>query len=360
MRTATATLVLCFLGSLGIAACDDETPAVDAGPDTSTDADVPIQQDADSEADSDEEVCVPLCEGRECGTDGCGETCAPGCAEGQACSEAGACVTPERTWVTVSAGTFTMGSPVGEVGRYDAEAPHEVTLTHSFSIQTTEVTQLEFEAVLGYNPAHFVECGWECPVESVSWHQAAAYCNELSDIEDIDECYSCLDIGESFRCELRASYTSPYDCTGYRLPTEAEWEFATRAGVVAATYRGDLSIEQLACESPHEILDPIANFCGNSGGPWDGTTRAVGLGEANAWGLRDTLGNVWEWCHDWHADYSADPVSDPWGPVLGVNRIARGGAWNVDARQLRAAHRSALDPLEASNAIGFRPARTLP
>jgi formylglycine-generating enzyme required for sulfatase activity len=357
----TRILVMTFvsLGLVGISCGETRSGPHDTGPDADA---AETGADADqlaSDADRDDDACVPGCEGHTCGPDGCGGECAPGCERGQACDGSGRCAIPDRDWITVRAGTYIVGSPEAEVGRYDAEVAHEVTLTRAFSIQATEVTQLELEAVLGTNPSSFIECGPACPVESITWHQAAAYCNELSDIEGLDECYECLGIGGAMRCDLDPEYPSPYDCTGYRLPTEAEWEVAARAETTTATYGGDLTADRLACEQPNPVLDPIARFCGNSGGPWDGTPAPMHALAPNPWGLFDVLGNVWEWCHDWHAEYPPGSSVDPWGPSSGANRVTRGGAWNTDARQVRAAHRAGIDPLEATNAVGFRPARTL-
>jgi formylglycine-generating enzyme required for sulfatase activity len=250
-------------------------------------------------------------------------------------------------WLLPRPGTFTMGSPSGEVGRYDDEEQHEVTLTHYFLIQFTEVTQRQFQDVMGYNPSSFSECP-DCPVETVSWHEAAAYCNALSCRADLEPCYSCEGSRESVVC---APVGSPYDCLGYRLPTEAEWEYAARAGDTRATYTGDLDWSHSECESPNPVLDEIAWFCGNS----DDHTHEVGTLDPNGWGLHDMLGNVWEWCHDWYADYPRDSVTDPYGPGAGTDRVLRGGAWNFNAMDIRAAGRNRYSPDYHYNDVGFRP-----
>jgi hypothetical protein len=123
-----------------------------------------------------------------CVADEPGRDCSPGC-------DGGTCEPGE--WATICAGTFLMGAPPDEVGRHPNEMLHEVTLTHSFSIETTEVTQDEFEALMGINPSRFTGCGGDCPAEMLSWHQAAAYCNALSDVEGLDRCYRCAENNDS-------------------------------------------------------------------------------------------------------------------------------------------------------------------
>ena len=248
--------------------------------------------------------------------------------------------------------TFTMGSPTGEGGRLDNETQHEVTLTHSFWIQETEVTQSEFEAVMGFNPSNFSGCGGDCPVERVRWHEAAAYCNALSVDAGLSECFDCAGSGTSVSCEPAAAYASPYDCPGYRLPTEAEWEYAARSGTTSGTYNGEL--DETGC-SMSIVLNPIAWYCGNSEGM---SHPVVGL-ESNNWGLYDMLGNVWEWCHDWYDDYPSGAVTNPFGPGMGRDRVFRGSAWAVNAGYTRAAFRGKNIPGFSHNNVGFRPVRSL-
>ncbi len=258
-------------------------------------------------------------------------------------------------WITITAGVFMMGSPEDEVGRGPMETLHEATLTHDFELQSTEVTQSQFEEVMGYNPSYFEDCP-ECPVESISWNESAAYCNVLSDRAGLEHCYECSGSERETSCSPSGSYPTPYDCPGYRLPTNAEWEYAARSGTTTATYNGGFDAEHLACESPNPVLDPIAWFCGNS----DSVTHEVQTKDASPWGLHDMLGNVWEWCHDWYGVYSGDAETDPVGPTEGEARVIRGSSWFLDARFTRAAHREGRPPDRLGNYLGLRPSRSLP
>ena len=179
-----------------------------------------------------------------------------------------------------------------------------------------EVTQGEWEAVMGQNPSGFEDCGSRCPVEQVSWEDAQEYVRRLNEREAA--------AGSSAR---------------YRLPTEAEWEYAARAGTVGARY-GE--------------LDEIAWYWDNSGA----TTHPVGGKPANAWGLHDMLGNVSEWVSDWLGDYPSAAVTDPTGPSTGPYRVNRGGGWYFNARYVRSANRSTLSSGNRADNIGFRLVRT--
>ena len=266
------------------------------------------------------------------------------CAAGLSCTQS-ACAPPG--YVRIAPGVFTMGSPAGELGRLDVEVQHQVTITRAFWIKTTEVTQAEWLAVMGRNPSYFVlggggaACGANCPVERVSWNDAVDYVNRISDTAGLARCY---DANRAF---------AGLGCLGYRLPTEAEWEFAARAGTQTAFHTGVNT--QLGCNNDPN-LSLAGWYCGNAAG----TTHPVGLKQANAWGLYDMHGNVMEWVQDWNAAYSAGAAADPLGPAAGTFRVYRGGTWSIDARYARSAFRDFNDPDGRYNDVGFRPARSLP
>lgn len=234
------------------------------------------------------------------------------------------------TFVHIQPGRFLMGSPPGEEGRSSGEDQHEVVLTRPFLLGTAPVTQTEYQAVMGANPSRFP--GSDLPVEQVSWFDAVAFCNALSRAVGLEEAY--LIRGTDVRWK-------GLDCPGWRLPTEAEWEYACRAGTTGARYGN---------------LDAIAWHSGNAGGQ----THPVRQKAPNAWGLCDMLGNVWEWCWDWYGTYPGGRVVDPVGPDSGSRRVNRGGSWDRDAQRARAARRPHRAPDYRGGNLGFRLARSLP
>ena len=282
----------------------------------------------------------------------------PGCDVGEICDEvSGQCeLVTEEGFVNIEGGTFEMGSPEDEAGRRSGEVQHTVTLSRGFAMMSTEVTQGRFEDLMGYNPSSIITCGLDCPVEMVNWYEAAAYCNALSLAAGYAACYSCTGTGVDVICEPAVAYATPYDCPGYRLPTEAEWEYAARAGTSSATYIGDLDDAHLECEQPNDALDSIAWFCGNSGE----TIHAVGTRDPNDWYLYDMLGNVWEWCHDWHGDYPSESIVDPWGSTTSFSHMVRGGSWHINAWRVRVAFRSSFSSIGRYSTFGFRVVRSSP
>jgi formylglycine-generating enzyme required for sulfatase activity len=215
-------------------------------------------------------------------------------------------------------GEFAMGSPVSEPGRFVDETQHLVKITQPFYLSVHEVTQQQYEQVMGKNPSKYK--GENNPVENVSRNDAIAFCHKLSDEEG----------GE------------------YRLPTEAEWEYACRAGITTTFSFGDDAT----------LLGKYAWWKANS----ENTTHPVGRKLPNAWGLYDMHGNVYEWCQDWHAPYeNLKVVSDPTGPALGSRRVLRGGGYLSPPLFVRAANRgSGLPPVYRYLYNGFRLARTIP
>ncbi|MCP4600358.1 MAG: SUMF1/EgtB/PvdO family nonheme iron enzyme [Proteobacteria bacterium] len=226
------------------------------------------------------------------------------------------------TFKLISAGTFTMGSPENEPGRYSDETQHQVTLTNSYYMQTTEVTQAQWVAVMGSNPSYHSSCP-TCPVERVSWNDVQSYIIALNAM------------GQGT----------------YFLPTEAQWEYAARAGTTTAFANG--GITETGCGYDPN-LDQMGWYCYNSGD----TTHPVAQKQANAWGLYDMHGNVWEFCQYWYGSYPAGPVTDPVGPSSGSYRVLRGGSWGNYARRCRSAHRLRNSPGFRGASLGFRLART--
>jgi formylglycine-generating enzyme required for sulfatase activity len=274
-------------------------------------------------------------------------------------SAAGAQTCPEG-YVRIEPGTFMMGSPTGEEGGEADETQHRVTITRAYCMKATEVTQGEWQAVMGSNPSGFNDCGANCPVALVSWNDAVGYANALSRREGLPECYA-------------GSIFAGLGCRGYRLPTEAEWEYAARAGTTGAIYSGKLRILE---ERNGPALDSIAWYGGNSGVSYDGAfdcsdwvekqfpsetcgTRPVRQKQPNAWGLYDMIGNVWEWTGDWYGEYPG-VVTDSTGAAVGSHRVARGGSWFDAARSARAANRNYGTAGNRDSGLGFRLTRTAP
>ena len=223
--------------------------------------------------------------------------------------------------VLIPKGTFTMGSPKTEEGRFANETEHQVTISKDYYLGVTEVTQGQYEKVMGINPSYFQGnkirgSSSNHPVEVVSWEDAVEFCKKLAVLPE----------------EQKAGRV-------YRLPTEAEWEYACRAGSKTAYSFGESS----------KSLGDYAWF-GNS----NGQTHPVGEKKANAWGLFDMHGNVWEWCSDWYDEYPTGAVSDPVGPREGTGRVPRGGSWNTGAAHCRTADRSRPGPSGRFYSHGFR------
>lgn len=280
---------------------------------------------------------------------GCGQRHEPGLDSAGSDAWVG-CVHPNvvkacsQGWCAIPAGCFLMGSPENDPCRRENETRHQVVLTRSFEISATETTQTAFENLMGYNPSKFKPCP-TCPVEQVTWHESAAYCNALSDKHGLKQCYACTGTGVDGRCQPDPSLASIYSCSGYRLPTEAEWEYAARGGTSTALYSGDLT----DCKRSPEA-DQIAWYAYNSGN----RTRPVGTRQPNRWGLYDTSGNVSELVHDgYQDDLGSVRSSDPVGPPSGALVVVKGGA-STAAWVLRPAYRGGQTSYLSNYATGFR------
>jgi formylglycine-generating enzyme required for sulfatase activity len=209
---------------------------------------------------------------------------------------------------------FIMGSPADEMDRSNDETQHLVTISKPFWMGKTEVTQGQWQAVMGNNPSGF-KCN-DLPVERVSWDDAVSFCKKLTE-----------------RAKAAGTLPAGYE---YRLPTEAEWEYACRAGSTGS-FAGT-------------GVDDLGWYSSNS----DRKIHAVGTKQANAWGLYDMHGNVWEWCQDRYEVYPEGAVTDPTGPATGANRVCRGGCWLIGAKGCRAAYRGRGQPGSRNNFMGFR------
>jgi formylglycine-generating enzyme required for sulfatase activity len=233
------------------------------------------------------------------------------------------------SFIPVKGGTFTMGSPASEAGREADEGPqHQVTVS-GFYMGKYEVTQKEWRDVMGNNPSDFK--GNDLPVEQVSWFDAVEYCNRRSVMEGLEPAYTIS--GHTVTWNRNAN--------GYRLPTEAEWEYAAKGGGKdnpVFIYSGSNSV------------DAVAWYSSNSGG----RTHPVGTKQANSLGLYDMSGNVWEWCWDWYGGYSSGSQTDPLGAATGSTRVVRGGAWSSGVMALRSARRGWTTPSYRYWYNGFR------
>ena len=230
----------------------------------------------------------------------------------------------------IPGGTFTMGSPITESGRDNnpgAETPHQVTVS-SFYMSKYTITQEQYEAVMKMNLS-FSETN--LPVRNVGWEDAVDFCNELSKMEGLKLVYP----------EGSSTIIPDWNANGYRLPTEAEWEYACRAGTTTRFYTGeDITTDQANYDNPHGVVAPVGSF------------------KPNRWGLYDMHGNVYEWCWDCYDDYSTGPEYDPTGPSpSGSGHVVRGGSWESVDIQLRSANRANQPHGSQHDDVGFRVVR---
>jgi len=299
-----------------------------------------------------------------------------------------------KGFIKVQAGSFWMGSPEGcpapggylggcqsELGRDADEKLHYVILSRSFEMAKYKTTQKEFFDVMGYASTAFPACGDDCPADACPWHEALAYANAFSAKRGFPQCFDCSGTGASTRCSLKPIYSTPYDCPGFRIPTEAEWEYAVRAGSTTPFYPSQGNDGGITY-TEHIPVDPNADqigwFGGNSSASYEGAfncgnvfpgggmcgPQPIGLKDPNAWGFYDMCGNAWEWVFDVYAAYESSDVSKPLvNPVCasgGNSRVTRSGGWGTVAKKLRSANRASSIPEFKSNAYGIRLVRTLP
>jgi formylglycine-generating enzyme required for sulfatase activity len=290
-------------------------------------------------------------------------TCTPttqaGCTSPGTWSGAGTNCLPNRcflpNFVLVLAGTFLMGSPVGEPGRVSDETQHTVVLTDSLYVCKHEVTQSEWRSVMGWNESAYP--GDNRPVEEVTWFDAVTYCNDLSSRDGYDAVYAITGVTSSGNHITAATVTLIPNANGYRLLTEAEWEYTCRATSISAFCNGGVTNVGLNCSPLDPNLDAVGWYCGNS----SNTTHDVEGKSANLWGLKDMHCNVQEWCWDWYAAaYPSGPVSDPVGPASGSYRVLRGGSLLSYARNSRSAVRIGNVPSRRYYNIGLRVAKAAP
>jgi sulfatase modifying factor 1 len=242
-------------------------------------------------------------------------------------------------FVNICASTFSMGCTEGQPDDCSPNEPvHTVTLTRDYWLAQTETTQAQFESVTGFNNAVHADCP-TCPIEWVSWYEAALYANLVSADAGLEACYTCEGTGADFAC---VEAMDPYECAGYRLPTEAEWEGAARCGT-DLVYSGSDSADEVGWYDDEP-----------------GTTHVVAGKLPNACGTYDQSGNVIEWTHDWYSELSTAEAVDPNNPADTADRVPRGGSYAQRDYFLRVSYRSRHNPVYQRELTGFRLARSNP
>jgi formylglycine-generating enzyme len=236
------------------------------------------------------------------------------------------------TFVLIPSGTFTMGSPTNEPHRGSSEVPHQVTISKPFYMQTTEVTVKQWHSIMGRRMMVFQQGADNMPVTRVSWFDCMKFIKRLNKL------------GQG----------------KYRLPTEAEWEYAARAGTSTAYSWGNTINCEKAMYGNNSLKDDVCQLYYRSIGLQIDQPAPVKTYNPNPWGLYDMHGNVWEWCMDWYGDYKKNTVIDPTGPKSGNMRIRRGGSWFKYGYSCRSANRSFGHPATRYKTTGFRLVREIP
>ena len=268
--------------------------------------------------------------------------------------------------IEIPGGTFTMGSPEAEPGRVDNETQHEVTLT-DFCMGKYQVTRAMWIAVTGEDPGYFPNHTSEVdedaylsyPAERIHWYAAIKFCNTLSIHEELTPAYRIMgNTDPGAWGYLNPEWDTPEiveGSTGYRLPTEAQWEYACRAGIMTGfNWDSNYIYDEANCVTvtgQPAVVEPPALF--------KNAPTIVGSYEPNAWGLYDMHGNVWEWCWDWYGDYPEEPQTDPTGPETGSRRILRGGSCWDYSWWARSAARGERSPNYVSEVVGLRLVRPM-
>ncbi|MBN1593185.1 MAG: formylglycine-generating enzyme family protein [Candidatus Coatesbacteria bacterium] len=260
--------------------------------------------------------------------------------------------------VAIPGGTFLMGSQEDEVEQWYGETPQRTVNVSAFQISETEITQEQWENLMGWNESLF-KCG-NHPVEIVSWFDCIDFCNRLSEAEGYAKCYAMENVAYLGAHITSADVTCDWEADGYRLPTEAEWEYACRAGSTTRYYWGDGNDESIMKQYCWYAKNAYDHYWANPSADELGT-QPVGRKIPNAYGLYDIAGNVGEFCWDW-ADFGyygtrPDVDANPTGPESGSSKIARGGSWESLAQECRSAIRHWNYVWEWGFSVGFRVVR---